>query len=76
MHGVTQLGIRLRVLADRGQADAGGALRSLLEQHGVQASIAHTHPSLEDVFVVATRKDKPGARDRDTATRQGSHGRS
>jgi ABC-2 type transport system ATP-binding protein len=59
VHGVTQLGIRLRVLADRGQADAGGALRALLEQHGIRATIAHTHASLEDVFVMATRKDRP-----------------
>jgi ABC-2 type transport system ATP-binding protein len=58
VHGVTQLGIRLRVLADRGAADAGGQLRALLAQHHIEARIARTHPSLEDVFVVATRKEK------------------
>jgi ABC-2 type transport system ATP-binding protein len=60
VHGVTQLGIRLRVLADRGQGDAGGALRSLLRQHGISAAITPTHANLEDVFVVATRKDRNG----------------
>jgi ABC-2 type transport system ATP-binding protein len=58
VHGVTQLGIRLRVLADRGQPDAAGALRALLGQHNIPATVAATHPSLEDVFVVATRKNK------------------
>ena len=35
VHGVTQLGLRLRVLADRGEADAAGKLRTLLgeQQH-------------------------------------------
>jgi ABC-2 type transport system ATP-binding protein len=60
VHGVTQLGVRLRVLADRGANDAGGKLRALLAQHGIPASIERTHPSLEDVFVVATRKDSRG----------------
>jgi ABC-2 type transport system ATP-binding protein len=60
VHGVTQLGIRLRVLADRGQQDAAGALRALLGQHGIPATVEPTHPSLEDVFVVATRKNKGG----------------
>jgi ABC-2 type transport system ATP-binding protein len=55
VHGVTQLGIRLRVLADRGAPDAGGQLRALLSHHGIQARIEQVHPSLEDVFVVATR---------------------
>jgi ABC-2 type transport system ATP-binding protein len=72
VHGVTQLGIRLRVLADRGQGDAQGALRQLLESHGIQASIERTHASLEDVFVVATRKeDKLATRKEDKlATRK------
>jgi ABC-2 type transport system ATP-binding protein len=58
VHGVAQLGIRLRVLADRGQPDAGGALRALLQKHRIPATLEHTHPSLEDVFVMATRKFK------------------
>jgi ABC-2 type transport system ATP-binding protein len=60
VHGVTQLGVRLRVLADRGTTDAGGQLRRVLEQHGLHVAIAPTHASLEDVFVVATRKDRNG----------------
>jgi ABC-2 type transport system ATP-binding protein len=60
VHGVTQLGVRLRVLADRRANDAGGKLRALLAQYGIPASIERTHPSLEDVFVVATRKDSRG----------------
>jgi ABC-2 type transport system ATP-binding protein len=57
VHGVTQLGIRLRVLAARDTANAGEALRALLKREGIEASVERTHPSLEDVFVVATRKD-------------------
>jgi len=60
VHGVTQLGVRLRVLADRGTADAGAQLRRVLEQHGLHVTIAPTHASLEDVFVVATRRDRNG----------------
>jgi ABC-2 type transport system ATP-binding protein len=57
VHGVTQLGIRLRVLADRGQGDVASQLRELLSRHGIDARIERTHASLEDVFVVATRKE-------------------
>jgi ABC-2 type transport system ATP-binding protein len=60
VHGVTQLGVRLRVLADRSTADAGNKLRDVLAQQGIDAKIEPTHASLEDVFVVATRKDKNG----------------
>jgi ABC-2 type transport system ATP-binding protein len=55
VHGVTQLGVRLRVLADRGTADAQGKLQQELKRLGVDGNIAPTHASLEDVFVVATR---------------------
>ncbi len=65
VHGVTQLGVRLRVLADRGTADAMGKLHAELKRLGVEAKITPTHASLEDVFVVATRpangNDKPKA---------------
>jgi ABC-2 type transport system ATP-binding protein len=61
VHGVTQLGIRLRVLADRGHGDAAQALRALLAQHAIHAKIEPTHASLEDVFVVATRRNGNGA---------------
>ena len=60
VHGVTQLGVRLRVLADRSVRDAASQLRSMLEQHGIHAKIENTHASLEDVFVVATRNDRNG----------------
>ena len=60
VHGVTQLGVRLRVLADRGMADPAGQLHRMLERHGLHATIAPTHASLEDVFVVATRRDRNG----------------
>jgi ABC-2 type transport system ATP-binding protein len=60
VHGVTQLGLRLRVLADRGEPDAESQLRALLKRRGIQAQVVRTHASLEDVFVVATRKERRG----------------
>ena len=60
VHGVTQLGVRLRVLADRSTADAGGQLRHVLAERGLHVTISPTHASLEDVFVVATRKERNG----------------
>jgi ABC-2 type transport system ATP-binding protein len=60
VHGVTQLGTRLRVLADRDVKDAEAQLRTLLEQHGIDARTERTDASLEDVFVVATRAPKHG----------------
>jgi ABC-2 type transport system ATP-binding protein len=62
VHGVTQLGVRLRVLADRGESGALEKLRGMLEHSGIRARIERTHASLEDVFVVATRRDKNGSR--------------
>jgi len=62
VHGVTQLGVRLRVLADRGMADAPAKLHAELARVGVQATITPTHPSLEDVFVVATRPNNGAAK--------------
>ncbi|HYJ40910.1 MAG TPA: ABC transporter ATP-binding protein [Steroidobacteraceae bacterium] len=60
VHGVTQLGIRLRVLANRSVKDAEVQLRTLLKQHGIDAQVELTDASLEDVFVVATRPEKLG----------------
>jgi ABC-2 type transport system ATP-binding protein len=57
VHGVTQLGIRLRVLADRGHGNAAATLHDLLAKHGISSKITPTHASLEDVFVVATRRN-------------------
>jgi ABC-2 type transport system ATP-binding protein len=55
VHGVTQLGVRLRVLVDRGFPEAIDRLRGALQGMGIEAKIEPTHASLEDVFVVATR---------------------
>jgi ABC-2 type transport system ATP-binding protein len=55
--GVTQLGMRLRVLADRHAQDAEARLRNLLAARGLTAQVERTHASLEDVFVVATRRN-------------------
>ncbi len=60
VHGVTQLGIRLRVLADRGMQDGPAQLKSALTQCGIEATVKRTDASLEDVFVVATRREKGG----------------
>jgi ABC-2 type transport system ATP-binding protein len=60
VHGVTQLGVRLRVLADRGESEPAQKLGAELRKHGIDTRIERTHASLEDVFVVATRKDKHG----------------
>ena len=60
VHGVTQLGIRLRVLANRDVKDAEAQLRTLLKEHGIDARVEFTDASLEDVFVVATRPEKLG----------------
>jgi ABC-2 type transport system ATP-binding protein len=60
VHGVTQLGLRLRVLVERGFAGAEERLHALLDEHGIHGAVQRTQPSLEDVFVVATRRDKHG----------------
>jgi ABC-2 type transport system ATP-binding protein len=60
VHGVTQLGVRLRVLADRSVKDSAEQLRALLANQRIEARIERTDASLEDVFVVATRKEKHG----------------
>jgi len=60
VHGVTQLGIRLRVLADPSVKDAEAQLRTLLKQHDIDAKVELTDASLEDVFVVSTRPEKLG----------------
>jgi ABC-2 type transport system ATP-binding protein len=63
VHGVTQLGIRLRVLADRNVKDSAEQLRALLADQRIEARIERTGASLEDVFVVATRKEARSWRD-------------
>jgi ABC-2 type transport system ATP-binding protein len=58
--GVTQLGLRLRVLVERGTPDAEAILRALLARHRIEATVQATSASLEDVFVVATRSERRG----------------
>jgi len=57
VQGVAQLGLRLRVLVARGDAQAEQRLRTLLQEQGINAQLTRTHASLEDVFVVATRRN-------------------
>ena len=58
---VTQLGVRLRVLVAEGVAerveDAPERVRAALLAAGVEAQVQPVHPSLEDVFVLATDAD-------------------
>ena len=61
VRGAAQLGLRLRVLVDRGTRDAEAKIRALLREHGIEAGIAKAQASLEDVFVIATRRDKHGS---------------
>lgn len=52
---VTQLGVRLRVLVDKALSDPLAAVQSALRAASVTVDAHLTHPSLEDVFVSATR---------------------
>jgi ABC-2 type transport system ATP-binding protein len=56
LRSVAQLGTRLHLLVAPRLADAEAVVRGLLERAGVAARVERTHPSLEDVFVAATRK--------------------
>lgn len=51
--GVTQLGMRLRVLMEKTLADPSGQLHEFLQ--GLEFTAQATRPNLEDVFVAATR---------------------
>ena len=54
---VTQLGVRLRVLVARDTIEEATTLvRAALERAGIAAEARGVHPSLEDVFVLATRR--------------------
>jgi len=61
VRGAAQLGLRLRVLVDRGERDAEVKLRGVLHEHGIEATITRSQASLEDVFVIATQKDRRGS---------------
>lgn len=56
VYSVTQLGMRLRVLVERGVCDPARHVGSALRSAGIQASAEHTRASLEDVFVAVTHK--------------------
>lgn len=60
IRSVTQLGVRLRVLVAKAVEDAPELVCSALVAAGVEARVQPVHPSLEDVFVLAT--DPDGAR--------------
>lgn len=51
---VTQLGVRLRVLVAMAAADAPDLVRATLAAAGIASGVQMVHPSLEDVFVLAT----------------------
>jgi ABC-2 type transport system ATP-binding protein len=55
VHGVAQVGARLRALVDPALADPAGKLAEALRDAHVDARAALTRASLEDVFVAATR---------------------
>ena len=60
VHSVTQLGMRLRVLVDRTEAEPGKYVAAGLRTAGVRAHAQQTNASLEDVFVVVTRERQEG----------------
>ena len=55
---VAQIGNLLRVLSAE-DGDAAGRMREALAGAGLQADVEASHPSLEDVFVAATRGREP-----------------
>lgn len=60
---VTQLGMRLRVLASGEVDDPRALLRDRLADRGIEAECRRVEPSLEDVFVAVTRKDRESGRE-------------
>ena len=58
---VTQLGVRLRALIPEHHADPLVIVERALNAHGIDASAAITHPTLEDVFVAVTLKPEERA---------------
>jgi ABC-2 type transport system ATP-binding protein len=58
VRAVTQLGARLRVMADPDREDLVAELRQVLSSRQLAAEIAPTRPNLEDVFVAATGFDR------------------
>jgi ABC-2 type transport system ATP-binding protein len=60
VQGVTQLGLRLRVLVPRDDDAASDKLHALLHSRGIAARVQRTAPNLEDVFVVVTHRHPDG----------------
>jgi ABC-2 type transport system ATP-binding protein len=57
LRSVAQLGSRLHLLVSPRLADAEAAVSARLRGAGVEARVTRTEPSLEDIFVAATRKE-------------------
>ncbi len=55
---VTQLGVQLRVLVPDTVGDPIGVVSKPLEDAGIRAAVVDSRPTLEDVFVAATMKDR------------------
>jgi ABC-2 type transport system ATP-binding protein len=55
VRSATQLGSRLRALVDPALAEPARALEAALSARGIAAHAQLAAPSLEDVFVAATR---------------------
>ena len=62
LRSVAQLGARLHLLVARELADAEAVVQRMLRDAGVEARVTRTTPSLEDVFVVATRERREARR--------------
>ncbi len=58
---VTQLGIRLRVLIPESTSDPIRVVREALDNAGLSGELELTRPSLEDVFVAVTGRDRKAA---------------
>jgi ABC-2 type transport system ATP-binding protein len=67
---VTQLGVRLRVLMPEEVDDPLTLLRDRLAEHDIEAECRLVEPSLEDVFVAVTRKDRENDRTNPRADRR------
>jgi ABC-2 type transport system ATP-binding protein len=57
LRSVAQLGSRLHLLISPRLADAESAVSTRVREAGVEARVTRTEPSLEDIFVAATRKE-------------------
>lgn len=61
IYDVAQLGSRLHALVDPRCAEPDAYVAKLLDDSGIDARVSKVEPSLEDVFVMATRDDDTGA---------------